>query len=106
MGSPKYVVCNADEGDPGAFMDRSVLESDPHRVLEGMLIAAYAVGASEGYIYVRAEYPLAIKRLRIAIRQAERMGLLGSNICGTPVQLHISICGLAPERSFAEKRLR
>ena len=82
-GKQKYVICNADEGDPGAFMDRSVLESDPHRVLEGMLIAGYAVGASEGYIYVRAEYPLAIKRLRTAIRQAERLGLLGSNICGT-----------------------
>ena len=83
VGTQKYVICNADEGDPGAFMDRSVLESDPHRVLEGMLIAAYAVGASEGYIYVRAEYPLAIKRLRNAIRQAERAGLLGVNICGT-----------------------
>src|SRR5581483_400515 len=68
----KYAICNADEGDPGAFMDRSVLESDPHRVIEGMIIAAYAVGASEGFIYVRAEYPLAIKRLKIAIRQAER----------------------------------
>jgi len=79
----KFVICNGDEGDPGAFMDRSVLESDPHRVLEGMLIAAYAVGASEGFIYVRAEYPLAIKRLRTAIRQAERLGLLGHNICGT-----------------------
>ena len=67
----KYVICNADEGDPGAFMDRSVLESDPHRVLEGMAIAAYAVGASKGYIYVRAEYPLAVKRLKIAIEQAE-----------------------------------
>jgi len=83
VGTQKYVICNADEGDPGAFMDRSVLESDPHRVLEGMLIAAYAVGATEGYIYVRAEYPLAIKRLRTAIRQAERLGLLGANICGT-----------------------
>jgi bidirectional [NiFe] hydrogenase diaphorase subunit len=83
FGPQKYVICNADEGDPGAFMDRSVLESDPHRVIEGMLIAAYAVGANEGYIYVRAEYPLAIKRLRIAIRQAERAGLLGSSICGT-----------------------
>lgn len=79
----KYAICNADEGDPGAFMDRSVLESDPHRVIEGMAIAAYAVGASEGFIYVRAEYPLAIKRLRTAIRQAERLGLLGHNICGT-----------------------
>src|SRR5580698_399701 len=91
VGTKKYVVCNADEGDPGAFMDRSVLESDPHRVLEGMLIAAYAVGASEGYIYVRAEYPLAIKRLKTAIRQAERNGLLGANICGTGFNLHIEL---------------
>lgn len=83
VGTQKYVICNADEGDPGAFMDRSVLEGDPHRVLEGMIIAAFAVGASEGYFYVRAEYPLAIKRLKIAIRQAERLGLLGTNICGT-----------------------
>ncbi|HEY1273242.1 MAG TPA: NADH-quinone oxidoreductase subunit NuoF [Terriglobales bacterium] len=83
VGKVKYAICNADEGDPGAFMDRSVLESDPHRVIEGMLIAAYAVGASEGFIYVRAEYPLAIKRLRTAIRQAEKLGLLGHNICGT-----------------------
>jgi bidirectional [NiFe] hydrogenase diaphorase subunit len=80
QGEQKYVICNADEGDPGAFMDRSVLESDPHRVLEGMAIAAYAVGATKGYIYCRAEYPLAVKRLKIAIRQAERMGLLGKNI--------------------------
>src|ERR1017187_5469448 len=87
----KYAICNADEGDPGAFMDRSVLESDPHRVLEGMLIAAYAVGASEGYIYVRAEYPLAIKRLRTAIRQAERLGLLGSNICGTRFSFRVDV---------------
>jgi bidirectional [NiFe] hydrogenase diaphorase subunit len=90
-GKQKYVICNADEGDPGAFMDRSVLESDPHRVLEGMLIAAYAVGASEGYIYVRAEYPLAIKRLRTAIRQAERLGLLGANICGTRFSFHVDL---------------
>ncbi|MGA7857545.1 MAG: NADH-quinone oxidoreductase subunit NuoF [Terracidiphilus sp.] len=79
-GQQKYVICNADEGDPGAFMDRSVLESDPHRVLEGMAIAAYAVGATKGYIYCRAEYPLAVKRLKIAIRQAEKLGLLGKNI--------------------------
>jgi bidirectional [NiFe] hydrogenase diaphorase subunit len=79
-GEQKYVICNADEGDPGAFMDRSVLESDPHRVLEGMAIAAYAVGANKGYIYCRAEYPLAVKRLKVAIRQAERMGLLGNRI--------------------------
>jgi len=90
-GQQKYVICNADEGDPGAFMDRSVLESDPHRVLEGMLIAAFAVGASEGYIYVRAEYPLAIKRLRTAIRQAERIGLLGSTICGTRFSFRIDL---------------
>src|SRR6266498_1507084 len=91
VGTQKYVICNADEGDPGAFMDRSVLESDPHRVIEGMLIAAYAVGASEGYIYVRAEYPLAIKRLKTAIRQAERLGLLGTNICGTRFSLRIDL---------------
>ena len=87
----KYVICNADEGDPGAFMDRSVLESDPHRVLEGMAIAAYAVGANKGYIYVRAEYPLAVKRLRDAIRQAERTGLLGNDICDTRFSLRIEI---------------
>ena len=91
VGTQKFVICIADEGDPGAFMDRSVLESDPHRVLEGMLVAAYAVGASEGYIYVRAEYPLAIKRLKIAIRQAEKFGLLGSNICGTPFRFKIEL---------------
>jgi len=91
VGTQKYVICNADEGDPGAFMDRSVLESDPHRVLEGMLIGAYAVGASEGYIYVRAEYPLAIKRLRNAIRQAERVGLLGANICGTRFSFRVDL---------------
>ncbi len=91
VGTQKYVICNADEGDPGAFMDRSVLESDPHRVLEGMLIAGYAVGASEGFIYVRAEYPLAIKRLRNAIRQAERVGLLGANICGTRFSFRIDL---------------
>jgi bidirectional [NiFe] hydrogenase diaphorase subunit len=90
-GARKYVICNADEGDPGAFMDRSVLESDPHRVIEGMLIAAFAVGASEGFIYVRAEYPLAIKRLRTAIRQAERLGLLGASICGTRFGFHIDL---------------
>jgi len=91
VGTKKYVICNADEGDPGAFMDRSVLESDPHRVIEGMLIAAYAVGASEGYIYVRAEYPLAIKRLKTAIRQAERLGLLGSDICSTRFNFRIDL---------------
>jgi bidirectional [NiFe] hydrogenase diaphorase subunit len=87
----KYVICNADEGDPGAFMDRSVLESDPHRVLEGMAIAAYAVGANRGYIYIRAEYPLAISRLRSAIQQAEELGVLGSSIFNTPFSFHIDL---------------
>jgi bidirectional [NiFe] hydrogenase diaphorase subunit len=87
----KFVICNADEGDPGAFMDRSVLESDPHRVLEGMAIAAFAVGASQGYVYVRAEYPLAVKRLKLAIRQAEKHGLLGKSIFGTPFSFSIDI---------------
>ncbi|MDD3994419.1 MAG: NADH-quinone oxidoreductase subunit NuoF [Dehalococcoidales bacterium] len=76
----KYMICNADEGDPGAFMDRSIMEADPHTVIEGMTIAAYAIGANEGYIYIRAEYPLAVKRLRIALQQAEDMGFLGDNI--------------------------
>ena len=76
----KYVCCNADEGDPGAFMDRSVLEGDPHTILEAMTIAGYAVGAHQGYIYVRAEYPIAVKRLETAIRQAKEYGLLGKNI--------------------------
>ena len=87
----KYVICNADEGDPGAFMDRAVLESDPHRVLEGMAIAAYAVGAQKGFIYVRAEYPLAVKHLKTAIRQAERLGLVGNNICGSRFSFHVDI---------------
>jgi bidirectional [NiFe] hydrogenase diaphorase subunit len=87
----KYVICNADEGDPGAFMDRAVLESDPHRVLEGMAIAAYAVGAQRGYIYVRAEYPLAVKHLKTAIKQAERLGLLGNSISGTRFSFHVDI---------------
>ena len=97
----KYVICSADEGDPGAFMDRSVLEGDPHKILEGMAVCGYAIGADEGYIYVRAEYPLAIKRLRIAIEQAEAMGLLGENIFGSgfSFKLHIKegagafVCG-------------
>ena len=87
----KYVICNADEGDPGAFMDRSVLESDPQRVLEGMAIAAYAVGANRGFIYVRAEYPLAIKRLRTAIKQAEQLGLLGTSIADTTFSFKIEL---------------
>ncbi|MCI2147716.1 MAG: NADH-quinone oxidoreductase subunit NuoF [Clostridiales bacterium] len=87
----RYVVCNGDEGDPGAFMDRSVMEGDPHRMIEGMMIAAYAVQAREGYIYVRAEYPLAVKRLQMAIDQAERLGLLGDNILGTDFSFHLHI---------------
>jgi bidirectional [NiFe] hydrogenase diaphorase subunit len=87
----KFVICNADEGDPGAFMDRAVLESDPHRVLEGMAIAAYAVGANKGFIYCRAEYPLAVKRLRIAIRQAENNGLLGMNIGDTHFDFKVEV---------------
>mgnify|MGYP000634310006 CR=1 FL=1 len=97
----RYVVCNGDEGDPGAFMDRSVMEGDPHRMIEGMMLAAYAVQAQEGYIYVRAEYPLAVRRLQIAIAQAEEKGLLGDNILGTgfSFKLHINrgagafVCG-------------
>ena len=97
----RYVVCNGDEGDPGAFMDRSVMEGDPHKMIEGMAIAAYAVGAQEGYVYVRAEYPLAVERLKNAIRQAEEYGLLGENILGSGFhfQLHINqgagafVCG-------------
>ncbi len=90
-GQQKYVICNADEGDPGAFMDRAVLESDPHRILEGMAIAAYAVGANHGYIYIRAEYPLAIKRLEKAIQQAKRYGLMGSQIFDSPFDFKIDI---------------
>ncbi len=87
----KYVVCNGDEGDPGAFMDRSVMEGDPHRVIEGMAIAGYAVGASKGYIYVRAEYPVAVARLTTALREARRRGLLGTNIGGTPFSFDVEI---------------
>lgn len=87
----KYVVCNADEGDPGAYMDRSVLESDPHRVLEGMAIAAYAVGANHGYIYIRAEYPLAIQRLQKAIQQAKKYGIIGSQIFDSAFDFKVDI---------------
>lgn len=87
----RYVICNADEGDPGAFMDRAVLEGNPHSVLEGMLLCAYVVGSDEGYIYVRAEYPLAVRRLRIAIEQAERYGLLGTNILNSGLNFNIKI---------------
>ena len=90
-GDIKYVCCNADEGDPGAFMDRSVLEGDPHSVIEAMTIAAYAVGGSQGYVYVRAEYPIAVQRLKIALGQAREYGLLGDNIMGTGFKFDIEI---------------
>ncbi len=90
-GTHKYIICNADEGDPGAFMDRSVLESDPHSVIEGMIIAGYAIGAEHGYIYVRAEYPKAIERLNIAIEQAEKRNLLGDNILGKNLSFHLKL---------------
>ncbi len=101
VGEPKYMICNADEGDPGAFMDRSTMEGDPHTVLEGMIIAAYATGSSEGYIYIRAEYPLAVKRVRLAIQQSEEKGFLGDNIMDSDFsfQLHVKegagafVCG-------------
>jgi NADH-quinone oxidoreductase subunit F len=89
--APKYIICNGDEGDPGAFMDRLVLESDPHRVLEGMAIAAYAIGAQEGYLYVRAEYPLAVHHAREAILQAEEQGMLGDNVLGTSFSLQLEV---------------
>lgn len=90
-GDVKYVVCNADEGDPGAYMDRSILEGDPHSVIEAMAIAGYAIGSKQGYVYVRAEYPLAVKRLEIAIEQARQYGLLGKNILGTGFEFDIEI---------------
>jgi len=90
-GKPKYVICNGDEGDPGAFMDRAILESDPHSVIEGMLIAGYAVGASHGYIYVRAEYPLAVHRTQLALRQARKLNLLGKSILGSDFSFDIKL---------------
>lgn len=90
-GGPKYIICNADEGDPGAYMDRSIVESDPHSVLEGMMIGARAIGASEGYVYIRAEYPLARHRLTIAIEQAREYGLLGENIFGTDFSFDVHV---------------
>jgi NADH:ubiquinone oxidoreductase subunit F (NADH-binding) len=90
-GEIKYIICNADEGDPGAFMDRSVIEGNPHSVLEGMIIAAYAVGASHGYVYIRAEYPLAVDRLKIALNQAREKGYLGDKILGRDVHFDIKI---------------
>lgn len=89
--TPKYIVCNGDEGDPGAFMDRSIMEGDPHRMLEGMMVAGIACGASEGYIYVRAEYPMAVSRLKLAIAQATELGLLGDRILGTDFSFHMHI---------------
>ncbi len=86
-GEPKYVVCNADEGDPGAFMDRSIIEGDPHSLLEGMAIAGYAIGSRQGYIYCRAEYPLAVSRLHLAIEQARDYGLLGRRHPGHRLRL-------------------
>ncbi len=91
LGEMKYVICNADEGDPGAFMDRSLLESDPHSVIEGLTIAGYAIGANEGYIYVRAEYPLAVKRFRIALEQAHQRGYLGKNIIGSSFDFEMHV---------------
>ena len=90
-GDTKYIICNADEGDPGAYMDRSIMEGNPHRVLEGMIIGAYAIGAQEGYVYIRNEYPLAVENLRIAIAQAEEYGFLGQNILGSGFDLSIHI---------------
>jgi NADH:ubiquinone oxidoreductase subunit F (NADH-binding)/NAD-dependent dihydropyrimidine dehydrogenase PreA subunit len=90
-GHEKYIICNADEGDPGAFMNRSLLEGDPHSMLEGMLIAGYAVGANQGYIYIRAEYPLAIERLKIALKQMKEYGLIGENILGSGFNFNIEI---------------
>ncbi|GAB6100025.1 NADH-quinone oxidoreductase subunit NuoF [Halanaerocella petrolearia] len=90
-GDKKYIICNADEGDPGAFMDRSLLEGDPHRLIEGMIIGGYAMGADEGYVYVRAEYPLAVDRLRNAIEEAEEYGLLGDNLFGTDFSFDLHI---------------
>lgn len=89
--SQKYVCCNADEGDPGAFMDRSILEGDPNSVIEAMMIAAYAIGANKGYIYVRAEYPIAVKRLNIAVKEARELGILGGNIFNTNFCFDIEI---------------
>ncbi len=91
QGDQKYIVCNADEGDPGAFMDRSILEGDPHSVIEGMAIAGYAIGANKGYIYVRAEYPIAVRRLKMAIEQAKELNLLGDNILGTDFSFDLDI---------------
>ena len=91
QGKPKYVICNGDEGDPGAFMDRAILEGDPHSVLEGMIIAGYTIGARYGYIYVRAEYPLAVRRVQVALRQARKQNLIGKNILGSDFNFDIKL---------------
>jgi bidirectional [NiFe] hydrogenase diaphorase subunit len=103
-GAQKFVICNGDEGDPGAYMDRSVLESDPHRVLEGMAIAGYAVGANRAFIYVRAEYPLAVSRLQTAIRQAKQHGLLGAGIFESTFNFDVDIRIGAGALSVARRR--
>ena len=90
-GPIKYLICNADEGDPGAFMDRSVVEGNPHAVIEGMIIGAYAIGAPYGYVYIRAEYPLAVERLHLAIKQAKERGFLGKNILGNGFDFNIKV---------------
>ncbi len=90
-GNPKYIICNADEGDPGAFMDRSIIEGNPHSILEGLIIGAYAIGANRGYVYIRAEYPVAISRLKLAIKEAKKEGFLGKNICNTGFDFNILI---------------
>jgi NADH-quinone oxidoreductase subunit F len=104
-GKDKYMVCNADEGDPGAFMDRSVLEGDPHSLIEGMIIGGFAMGASEGVIYVRAEYPLAIHRLEIAMAQAREKGYLGKNLFGTDFSFDLRIKAGAGAFVCGDKRM-
>jgi len=89
--NPKYIICNADEGDPGAYMDRSILEGDPYSIIEGMMIAAYAVGASKGYFYIRAEYPLAVQRIDEALTKCREVGLLGENILDSKFSFDIDI---------------
>jgi len=93
-GNPKYVICNADEGDPGAYMDRSLLEGNPHAVLEGMIIGAYAIGSSDGYIYVRNEYPLAVTNITLAIEKARELGILGKNILAPALILTSKLTGV------------
>jgi NADH:ubiquinone oxidoreductase subunit F (NADH-binding) len=104
-GRPRQVlVCNADEGDPGAYMDRSILEGNPHSILEGMLLGAYATGATEGIVYVRSEYPLAIQHLNIALRQARELGLLGQNLLGTDFSFDVHRSAAPGHSSVAKRR--